>query len=137
MTNSFAKTHYFFLLIELKKTRNGIFNTQSIPFGTSASLYAAIRGRAVDMVDLYLGLKQSLSNEISLIDTHIGQRRIILPALRTVLPTRERLGHVQILPHIVPELIETVGNPCAESEVHTLAMAHDVDLSVLGVRGIQ
>jgi len=33
MTNSFAKTHYFFLLIELKKNRNGIFNTQSIPFG--------------------------------------------------------------------------------------------------------
>ena len=64
---------------------------------------------------------------------HHRQRTVAREALGPIPPCWHRAGHVEVLPLVAALLVEAVGDPGAEGEVHPLPVPRDEQLP--GTRG--
>jgi hypothetical protein len=97
-----------------------------------AGLDAAEGRRAVGVPDVDQLLLRRLADLLGLEHADVGQGGVLHVGPRPVRSLGDRLGHVQVLPRVLPGFIEAVRDPDAESEVHALAVPHQEELARFG-----
>ena len=90
-----------------------------------ACLYAAEAGAAEHVVDHDPGVPHGLTHHPRLEPAHHRQRTVPGEPLGPVSPHRHRAWHVQVLPLVAALLVEAVGDPGAEGEVHSFSVSCD------------